>query len=203
MNHRVFIAVNLPEDVKKTLLRHQEDIEKAFPVGEDAISSPIRWTNRDNLHITLMFLGYISDEELWEACKIVKDIASKNSEFSINLKEIIYGPPQKGLKKTPRMVWVEGEKSKELGKIQNELENALLNSPVSPLKEGEQRPYTPHITLGRIKAWEWNKINPEEIPELKEEINLSFDVTSIDVMESELKKGGPEYTVLESCQLKN
>ncbi|PIX88575.1 MAG: hypothetical protein COZ30_00470, partial [Candidatus Nealsonbacteria bacterium CG_4_10_14_3_um_filter_36_16] len=55
-----------------------------------------------------------------------------------------------------------------------------------------------HITLGRIKQWEFRQIEPEERPEVNEEINLTFEVNSIEVMESELKRGGSEYTILES-----
>jgi 2'-5' RNA ligase len=205
MNHRVFIAINLPNEIRKALVHHQEKIEQSFVANsEEAFSGPVRWTKKDNLHVTLIFLGQISDEELWEACKTVKEVASKIPEFSVSFKKITYGPPQKGKEKAPRMVWVQGEKSEDLGMLQNELEGALLSSPIKPLKEGEKRSYAPHITLGRIKAWEWNKINPEERIDLNEEININFDVVSIDVMESELKRGGgPIYTVLESCQLKN
>jgi len=56
--------------------------------------------------------------------------------------------------------------------------------------------------LARIRTWEFREIEPEEEPEVNEEINLTFEVNSIEVMESQLKRGGAEYTVLESCQLK-
>ena len=58
-----------------------------------------------------------------------------------------------------------------------------------------------HITLARLRQWEFNKIEPEEKPEINEDINLTFEVNSIEVMESELKRGGPNYIVLESCRL--
>ena len=187
MRHRIFIAINLPEDIKKKL----EDYQAKW------LELPCRWTKKENLHITLMFLGYLSDEELVEICNIVKEVALRNSLFSLNLKKILYGPPKK---MPPRMVWVEGKKSEELGKLQKDLENSLLSSEALAKEDinHESRPYAPHINLGRIKTWEFRKIEPEERPEVNEEINLSFEVSSIDVMESELKRGGPEYTVLES-----
>jgi len=189
MGHRIFIAINLPENVKKRLT----DYQAKWP------ELPIRWTKKDNLHITLMFLGYLSDEELLEVLKSIKEAVSKHQPFFINLKKIIFGPPKK---MPPRMVWAEGEKSEKLGKLQKDLENSLLTSSVQEL-ESESRPYAPHITLGRIKAWEFRKIEPEERPEVNEEINLNFEVNSIEVMESELKRGGPEYAILESCPLKS
>ncbi len=190
MRHRIFIAVNLPEDIKTQLSSYQS----MWP------GLPVRWVKKDNLHITLIFLGYLTDEEIVETCKIVSETTSKHPSFSINLKRICYGPPKK---LPPRMVWLEGEKSEELGKIQSDLESSLLFSPNSSFRKAEDRPYTPHITLGRIRAWEFRQIEPEERPEVNEEINLSFEVNSIEVMESQLKRGGPEYSVLESCLLKS
>ena len=192
MRHRIFIAINLPEDIKKNLV----DYQAKWP------ELPIRWTKKENLHITLMFLGYLVDEELLEILRITKEVAQRHESFSINLKKIIYGPPKK---LPPRMVWAEGEKSKELGKLQKDLENSLLSSEALAKEDLtiEARPYAPHITLGRIKAWEFRKIEPEERPEVNEEINLNFEVNSIEVMESELKRGGPNYAILESCPLKS
>jgi len=184
MRHRIFIAINLPEDIKKKLTDYQAKW----------LELPCRWTKKENLHITLMFLGYLSDEELVEICKTTKEVALLNPSFTINLNKICYGPPKK---MPPRMVWVEGEKSEGMGKLQNNLENSLLATPFKGPKN-DVRPYAPHITLGRIKTWEFRKIEPEERPEMNEEINLNFEVNSIDVMESELKRGGPEYTILES-----
>ena len=210
MKHRIFIAINLPEDIKKRL----EDYQGKWP------DLPIRWTKKENLHITLVFLGYLTDDELLEICKITKEVASRHQPFSINLNKIYYGPPKKmpysetssltgrlakGENRPPRMIWVEGEKSAELGKLQNNLGNSLLSS-VALAKEditSDNRPYAPHITLGRIKTWEFRQIEPEERPLVDEEINLIFEVNSIEVMESKLKRGGAEYSILESCSLKS
>ncbi len=191
MKHRIFIAINLPENVRKKL----EDYQRKWP------ELPIRWTKSYNLHITLVFLGYLSDEEILEVCNVTREAASRNLQFSINLKKIIYGPPQK---MPPRMIWVEGEKSIELGKLQKDLNNSFSGlSQELKSKNKKGGALTPHITLGRLKSWEFRAIEPEARPEVNEEINLSFEVNSIDVMESELKKGGPNYSLLESCPLKS
>ena len=192
MRHRIFIAINLPEEIKKEL----SSFQSKWP------ELPCRWTKKENLHITLIFLGYLSDEELLEILKITKEVASRNLSFPIDLKKIIYGPPKK---MPPRMVWAEGEKSEELGKLQADIEKNLLENFTPHRNEvsGAGRPYAPHITLGRIKAWEFRCIEPEERPEVNEEINLSFEVNSIEVMESRLKKGGAEYMTLESMELGN
>lgn len=186
--HRIFIAINLPEAIKNRLASYQ----KNWP------TLPIRWTKKENLHITLMFLGYLTDEELLETIKITQKVAKKHQPFILNLKKIVYGPPKK---MPPRMIWIEGEKSKELSNLQNDLENSFFSSSLIKGLEKEERVYTPHITLGRIKTWEFRQIEPEERPIVEEEINLNFGVNSIEVMESELKRGGAEYTILETCLL--
>lgn len=186
MRHRVFIAINLPENIKRKL----SDFQSKWP------ELPIRWTKKENLHITLIFLGRLSDEEVFEICKITKEAVLKNQPFSLNLNKICYGPP----KKPPRMIWVEGEKSKELTKLKNDLENALLASAGQKYRI-ETRPFSPHITLGRIRQWEFRAIEPEERPTVEQDISLTFEVSSIEVMESQLKRGGSEYTVLESAPL--
>lgn len=191
MNHRVFIAINLPENIKKKLT----DYQLKWP------ELPCRWTKKENLHITLAFLGYLTDEELFEVCKITKEVALRHEPFFINLNKILYGPP----KKPPRMIWIEGEGSKELGKLQKNLENALSSAQALTKADIEQetRPYTSHITMGRLKQWEFMQIEIEERPEVNEDVSFNFEVKSIEIMESRLKRGGPDYSILESCPLKS
>jgi len=183
--HRVFIAINLPEEIKKEL----------FSYSEKFTELPAKWTGKDNLHITLEFLGVLTDEEIGEVCVIVKAVAERHSSFSLNLSQILYGPPKKI---PPKMVWAEGEKSKELSLLREDLENSLMEKiRFVP----ENRAFAPHITLARISSWEWKGIEIEERPEINETIDLPFTVESIEVMESVLKRGGPVYTILESHNL--
>ena len=193
MKHRIFIAINLPENIKRKLFDHQEKIDEMFAFAD---SSPVRWTKKENLHITLFFLGYVADQEILDVCRIVKEAAQKNEPFSLNLNKISYGPPGK----KPRMIWVAGEKSKELGKLQRDLECSLLQRKISVTAK-ESRPYSTHITLGRLKQWQFKNIEPEERPEISEDISLNFEVQSIEIMESKLKPAGPDYLILESMEL--
>ena len=108
MGHRVFIAINFPEDVKEEL----GNIRDEFPI------LPCRWTRKENLHLTLLFLGYLNDEEVLETCRIVKAVGERHSPFVFELNEISYGPPGK---KLPRMVWVNGKPVKELTKLNQQV----------------------------------------------------------------------------------
>jgi 2'-5' RNA ligase len=185
--HRVFVAINLPEDIKKTLSKYQEKYPEI----------PAKWVDKNNLHITLEFLGDLTDIEIADVCKIVNDITKNHNSFSVDLKDISYGPLGK---MPPKMVWVKGEGSKEMLDLKKDLQKNLLEA-VRFRPDGKN--FSPHITLARIKEWEFRKIDPEEAPEINQEINLMFTVESIEVMESELKRGGPMYTILESCELKS
>jgi 2'-5' RNA ligase len=183
--HRIFIAINLPEDVKKQLASFSDTWAEL----------PAKWAEKDNLHITLEFLGDLTDVETADACKAVSEVAKRHNSFSITLNKVIYGPPKKN---PPRFVWAEGEKSDELVDLKQDLQEYLLEK-INFRPEGKG--FTPHITLARISEWEFKKFEIEERPEINEDTDIVFTVESIEVMESELKRGGPQYTVLESHTL--
>jgi len=185
--HRIFVAINLPQEIKNDLARFYTK----WPEIE------ARWTSKDNLHITLEFLGNLTDQELGEVCSLVKQVAERHKAFSLSLNQVIYGPPNK---MPPKMVWAVGEKSKELSALRTDLQEILLDViRFSP----EVRSLAPHVTLARISTFAFRQMEQEEVPEINESLDLLFSVESIEVMESELRKGGPVYTILESHQLKN
>lgn len=184
---RVFCAINLPEKTRKELNSFRDE----YP------DLPLRWTKRDNLHLTLLFLGYVNDEELLDVCRLAREVGKRHAPFTLSLKRIIFGPPKKN---PPRLIWAEGQVSEELSRLQKDLEGALFENVRSDPDEAVHG-FAPHVTLGRIKQWQWHQLEPEEIPEIDKEIALTFAVESIEVMESELKKEGPEYHVLESIPL--
>jgi 2'-5' RNA ligase len=187
--HRIFIAINLPGDIKKELFSYYEKWPEL----------PARWTAKENLHITLEFLGDLTDQEIGEVCMAVKEVAERHESFSLNISQIVYGPTKLKPNQAPKFLWATGEKSKELTVLRKDLEETLTQK-ISFIPE--ERNFAPHITLARIGTWEWKGIEPEERPEINENLDLMFTVESIEVMESELKKGGPVYTVLESHNLK-
>ncbi len=170
VKHKVFIAVNLPENIKNHLLQYQEKF----------IDLPARWTKKENLHITMEFLGYLSDEEIIELCQKTEKIVSQKQAFLLFLNKICYAPLNK---KVPTMIWAIGPKIKQFN-------------------------ITPHVTLARIRRWELRQIELEQRPQINEEISpdqggINFRVKSIEIMESRLKRGGPEYLILKSIKLKD
>jgi len=182
---RIFLAVNLPDSVKKKLLEFQ----RAWA------DLPVRWTKENNLHITLVFIGYVGDEEMLEICRLAREVTQKYQPFEIKLKRICLGPPNR----PARMIWLEGERSPTLGQLKNDLENTLLDSAGSGYSHLENRVFQPHITLARIRQPEWQYLSVK--PKIDKEISLVFPVISIEIMESHLSRQGPDYAILESVEL--
>jgi|TARA_Y100000310_G_scaffold329325_1_gene398937 2'-5' RNA ligase len=179
MLHRIFLAINLPEKAKATLCNYQEKLPEL----------PAKWTKQENLHVTLLFLGNTSEKELEELQKLVQQTAEEHKQFSLSFTKLAYGPTPK----QPRMIWAIGKSSKELLLLQKDLMNALGYQ--------KEHPLSLHITLARLKEWELRQMEPEELPLVQEELDLEIPVSAIDIMESKLKRGGAEYTIVKSMPL--
>ncbi len=186
MTQRIFIAINLPEEIKQEIFK----LQKKWP------TLPCRWVKQENLHLTLAFLGNISEKELLKVIEIVKRTSKSIGAFEISLDKTCYGPDKKII--PPRLVWVEGKEVKELSILKQDLDK-FLSKEIN--FRPEDRKFKPHITLGRIKKWNWRRIPLEERPDIDLGVSLEFPVRSIDVMESRLKKTGAIYEKLASFPL--
>jgi RNA 2',3'-cyclic 3'-phosphodiesterase len=186
--HRIFVAINLPKNIKKKLSDFQDDFR----------AMPIKWTNVNNLHITLAFLGYLEDKDLLEISKIVKQVVANQTLFHITLNKTCYGPLKT---MPPKMVWAQFENSENFNSLRINLSNLFSNSEIIRFSL-DRKKFSPHITLGRVKKMEWRQIEPEDRPEIGQDLNLKFAVDSIEIMESKLKRSGPEYFILESVKFK-
>lgn len=180
------MALNLPQDIRKKLIKYQ----RQWP------ALPARWVPEKNLHITLVFIGNIDDDEMFRVCKISKEAARSHEAIEVNLNRVCLAPPGK----SPRMVWAMGEKNHEMTALKRDLEEKIFHSPEISYREIDSRPFSPHITLARLDQRGWCKLKDK--PEIDKEINLSFHIDSIEVMQSDLSRSGPEYTALESVRFR-
>lgn len=179
MQRKVFIAVNLPQAVKKRL---NQKIEKWRDL-------PVKWTAENNLHITLAFLGYLEDEKIPEVCSAVRQASENLQSFEILLNKIILGPNASQAK----MIWTTGEPSRELKKLQEEIEKEL------GIFTSEKKEFSPHVNMGRIRHEKW--IELPEVPMIEEKINFIIPVESVEILESVTEGGKRKYLLLENCQL--
>ncbi len=180
---RVFVAINFPEKVKNQL----------FSLRERRPDLPAMFTKRDSLHLTLAFLGYLDDEQIIALTTVLKEAASRCEPFDLALDSISYGPSNE----KPRMVWARGPALAPLDALKQNMEK-LLSESVGGLYTPDSRHFSPHVTLARLK-----NCHLQKLPEINERFKLSFPVTSFELMESELKRSGAEYRVLESFPLGN
>jgi len=182
--HRIFIASHLPDNVKNTLLDYQEK----------KLSIPcFRKVPKQALHLTLIFIGNVSDNDLLKVIQACQNSAGLFSPIKVQLDKIEFGPTSR----SPRLIWAAGKTSQELNKLHKTLEQELKRQGVN-LKI-ENRLFKPHITLARV-----NKENCASLPPLSEiatKIEESFIINQISIIESELKRTGPEYVDLNSFNI--
>ena len=105
-----------------------------------------------------------------------------------------FGPPRR-----PRTVWVGiGEGEAELVALHSALEAALLEL---GCYRREDRQYTPHITLGRVKKEEVNDDLAAALTKHAKWVGGETEVHEVQVLSSELNAQGPIYTVLSRAKL--
>ena len=179
---RTFIAVDLAEGVRNRLTALQEQLGRS--------AGGVKWTQAENLHLTLLFLGDVEELEVVSICRVVQQRAQKHSPFTIDVSGLGAFPNLR----RPKILWVGiSEGVPELRALHADLEDGLLDL---GCYRREEREYTPHLTLGRLshddRADEWGPI-------LSKHADWEGGTTPVDevlVMASEMRRGGPEYSVL-------
>lgn len=133
---RAFFAINPPQEVQESLVKITE------PLRKDKSLKNIRWTKTENLHITLRFLGNITQLQFQEITAKVEQELNMFPTLNISLTELLWFPKDK-----PRMIIVRPEPLVELLKLEMLLDKQVITCGIPE----ESRPYIPHITLCRMK----------------------------------------------------
>ena len=176
---RIFIAIKVePGDI---LAETMESLQSGFPADS------IRWTDKDNIHITLAFLGDTSEEKIPGLVSMLKSVCSSTGSFDLTIRSA-------GLFRDindPRILWIGTDRAENLIRL-----NSLIISGLE--KTGfpvEKRPFSPHITIGRLRR---NANNDKEM--LSAFLNKYHDivfrimkVSEVILYESVLLRTGPVY----------
>jgi len=182
---RAFIAVDLDDPV----------IEKVCNVVAILKSriTEIRWLRKENLHLTLKFLGNIAESQVEPITAALRHPLGLFSPCTISAKGLGVFPDFR----RPKILWV-GLTGDQLVQLAAEIESALMPIGFTP----ENRAFTPHLTIGR-----WRE-GSRPVKNLRQEIDSLNDfefgacaVRQIVLFQSVLKPEGASYSELKTIQL--
>ncbi|MCL6447632.1 MAG: RNA 2',3'-cyclic phosphodiesterase [Armatimonadetes bacterium] len=186
---RLFWAVNLPAPLKAKLASLQEKIK---PTGVDA-----KWVEKENLHLTLQFLGNVDAAKVAMLITNMQKTLAGFPAFPLRLGGLGFFP---GAGK-PRVFWagIAGDLV-SLRHLHEQVQKANLLSGFP----AEEREFSPHLTLARLRSNRGVSALLKAVEELGESAaDLGeLSVTSVDLMKSELSRRGPTYTVLAAVKLR-
>ncbi len=176
---RCFIAIELPEDIKKelTLLQKECAHENVF-VG--------KYVEPENLHLTLAFLGNVASQTLAQIRNELKKISFK--PFELMLAEIGFFTPE-----NPHVLWV-ALNGAPVFALQQHIQTCVGKFVILDTK-----PFTNHVTLARIK----HVHNRAKLADLVRNLckpHLKFLVKEFTLNESQLTCNGPVYSTIEHYQ---
>lgn len=183
---RTFIAIELSPEVKRPLVRLLRD---GLPRAKD-----VRWVTEQQLHLTLKFLGDISDDQLARVCQVAQEASRTVVPFSLQIHGLGVFPAPRN----PRVLWC-GVNDPESGcrRWVEAADPLLTELNIKP----ETRAYTPHITLGRSRS----TIGANALRDVLESTELPTTdemlVEQITVFESQLRPGGAVYKPLATIPL--
>jgi 2'-5' RNA ligase len=183
---RIFFSIELPDEIRN-------NIEKF--IGKLKLKlGPMKWVDKKNMHITLKFLGWVEDKKIDALGDTVAKLVKSFGSIKIGLGGFGAFPDLRH----PRVIWlgmIEGAgKVKELAdKIEDKLSEEGYGE--------EEREFSPHITIGRVKK----KIDAETLSRFaKENEKASFGgfvAKHISLMKSTLRRSGPIYEELKQVKL--
>ena len=185
---RTFIAIDVPPAVLDTITRIQNRFK--------SLGLHASWVKPGNIHLTLKFLGDTDPGRISGIQNKLSEALAPFAPFRLSLDSAGVFPNTQ----SPRVLWVGLQDEEEtLKTLQADVDKALESMGFPE----EQRPFSPHLTLARMKS-PWGK------KELKDELDAvnqegidphPFDVGELHLYESQLTPKGSIYTVLANFKL--
>jgi 2'-5' RNA ligase len=189
---RTFIAAEIPFSIQKSIRRQVGHLRKS--IGD----STVRWVPSQNIHLTLKFLGNVSQADVDTINQIIRMEAKTRSAFDINISGLGSFPNSK----RARVLLIRIQAPAELEALQCGIESACTRAGFRP----ETRPFSPHLTIGRVRR----SISSSDLTNIHKTLTeVEIDslgtarVDSIYLYKSELKPNGAVYTKLFSAPLHN
>jgi 2'-5' RNA ligase len=178
---RLFIAIEIPAAIKSSMAEIQHSLKGS---GVDA-----GWTREEGIHLTLKFLGEVSESKVPEIMSALTAAVRGTGTFRLEAVGVGTFPNPRNA----RVVWAGLSGNIEnLLRLQGALEEAMAGIGF----ERETRKFTAHLTLGRIKDIRSREQWLKALDAVKDISLTGFDVTGISLMKSELKPSGAVYAEL-------
>lgn len=184
---RLFIAINFPDPVKRSLAIIQEELKR--------VASDAKWVEEENIHLTVKFLGDAGEGQVSSIVSAIRAAARGFEPFGLDLAGTGVFPGMK----SPRVLWVglTGDLA-ALSSLQMRVQDSLAPLGFPP----EKRRFSPHLTLARLRSPRGSELLLERaVAVIGEEKIASFKVTGVDLMQSELERSGPRYYRLSGVSL--
>lgn len=179
---RIFTAFPVSPEVVAEVIRLQREIKFLNK------KLPVRWTTAENLHVTLEFLGELNEEQLRQVQDILRTATMGRPAFNYWL-DNLDGFPNLA---RPKIITLKiGEEHYASRKLRDDIFAKLFAARLI----GETHTFTPHLTIGRLKKDWAGIVFPAKINQ------LTWPVERLDLFKSELRHGGPVYTLIESFKL--
>jgi RNA 2',3'-cyclic 3'-phosphodiesterase len=184
---RTFIAVDLGKTIRDRCAALQENLART---GAD-----VKWVEVGNLHVSLLFLGEVDEREITQLCRAVNHACAERPAFTMSVETVGCFPNPR----RPRVVWVGvGEGREDLVALHDALEPPLLDL---GCYRRENRQYTPHITLGRVRSEQANDDLAAALLRFATWRGSDTEVQEVQVLSSQLTPQGPVYAVLSRARL--
>ena len=187
---RAFIAVDLPFEIRDAIGRAMAPLQKG-------IGSIVRWVAMENMHLTLKFLGDVSPSNVEMLSQMLQAEADLFNCFDLRLSGLGSFPNLK----RPRVIFIGIQAPPTLEALQRGIESASRRLGY----ESEERGFSPHLTIGRLRQ-NVTATEQQAIRRALEETRIdslgTARVDSVHLYKSDLKPSGSVYTKLCSAPLK-
>ena len=179
---RVFIAVDLPNEIRKQLKELQRELRP--------LTNSARWVAPESIHITLKFLGEVPEKRIEQVDGALAGLTWK--PFTVNVHSVGFFPGAR----SPRVFWA-GMEAPTMQELTEELDARMERLGF----DKEKRKFRPHITLARAKDSRIDAPLVAAAARYAEHDFGSFTADRIYLFQSTLKPAGASYTKIKEYPL--
>lgn len=183
---RCFIAVDIDPPVRRQLANLQRRLQRAH--------ADVKWVQPENIHLTLFFLGNMPIDNIRPLEAALDKNLQGHERFPLN----IAGTGSFGKPRHPRVLWAGIDKSPALMELQHKTLAALQEANIA----FDEKPFSPHLTLGRVKSPKHAAGLIEALEQEKETVFGGLEVSEVLLFKSVLTPAGAEYSVLHRTALR-